>query len=180
MAAALSLVFSAPTTVAGMTPRTAGEYDLKAAFLFNFAHFVEWPPEAYATAHTPITIGILGDDPFGSSLDQMVAHETVNNRKLIVRRYRSLEELGSCHILFISPSQADRMSEVLDRLERRSVLTVGDGGDFASRAGMIGFEVVNRRLHLRINLAAVSAAKLTISSKLLRQADIVNPTGGSQ
>lgn len=156
------------------------EYDLKAAFLFNFAHFVEWPQRVFANASTPITIGILGDDPFGGSLDEIVAHETVGQRKLVVRRYRTVDQVEDCHILFISPSETKRLDLVLGRLGHRSVLTVGDTGDFASRSGMIGFQVVQRRLRLRINLAAANAAGLTISSKLLRQAEIVGPGGVAQ
>jgi hypothetical protein len=151
------------------------EYDLKAAFLFNFARFVEWPPDAFATAATPLTIGILGDDPFGESLDDIVADESVHNRKLTVRRYASLETLGPCQILFVCPSEAGHWEQIAARLDRHSVLTVGEGSTFTDHSGMIGFEMVRNRLRLRINLAAARAAKLTISSQLLRQAKIVGP-----
>src|SRR5262245_36573345 len=83
------------------------EYQLKAVFLFNFAQFVEWPSAAFPEAQTPLVIGILGEDPFGAYLDETVRGETVNNRSLIVRRYRRVEEIETCHILFISRSEAE-------------------------------------------------------------------------
>lgn len=151
----------------------AQEYDLKAAFLFNFAQFVEWPPDAFPTPTTPITIGVLGDDPFGASLDAVVAGETIRNRPLSVRRFRAVEQVDSCHILFVSSSEASQLDHIAKALGRRSILTVGETKDFAANAGIIGFELSQRRLRLRINLAAATDARLTISSKLLRQAQIV-------
>ena len=102
------------------------EYDLKAAFLFNFAQFVEWPAEAFGEGRAPIVIGILGSDPFGRSLDDIVAGETIRSRPLVVRRYQSIEQADTCHILFISSSEAGQLEHVLKTLGRRSVLTVGD------------------------------------------------------
>jgi hypothetical protein len=151
----------------------AQEYDLKAAFLFNFAQFVEWPEDAFAGAATPITIGILGEDPFGKSLDEIVANEVVHDRRLIVRRYRTIDQIEDCHILFISQAESKRMDHIFTRLGSRSVLTVGDADDFMARDGIIGFKMARNRLRLRINPAVAKAAKLTISSKLLRQAEIV-------
>src|SRR2546425_7693406 len=100
------------------TPRSSvtPEYDLKAAFLFNFARFVEWPAEAFADATSPFTIGILGDDPFGKSLDAIVASETVRDRPLLVRRYRSVEQVDTCHILFVSSSEAGQLDHIAKAL----------------------------------------------------------------
>jgi hypothetical protein len=169
----LACLPAVPGAAAARAPTLTREYDLKAAFLFNFARFVEWPADAFATDATPITIGILGDDPFGRSLDEIVANEAVGSRKLIVRRYASVEDVEACHILFVSASQAGRLEQIVARLGKRSILTVGDTAGFASRAGMIGFEMARSRLKLRINLSAARAARLTISSQLLRQATIV-------
>jgi len=155
----------------------AQEYDLKGAFLFNFARFVEWPKDAFAEAATPITIGILGDDPFGARLDAIVAGETIRDRPLLVRRYRSIEQVDACHILFISSSEASRLDRIAKTLAHRSILTVGETKDFAIHSGIIGFELGQRRLRLRINLDAATEARLTISSKLLRQAQIVRSSG---
>ena len=173
-----ALAASSPAR-AGPAPggRPVKEYDLKAAFLFNFAQFVEWPSEAFPSADAPIIIGVLGDDPFGESLDEIVANEAVRNRRLVIKRFHSVEEIGPCHILFISPTESTSLSRVLASLRHRSILTVGETPDFATRSGMIGFVVSNKRLKLRINLAATRAAQLTISSKLLRQAQIVHGSG---
>jgi hypothetical protein len=160
--------------VAGPAGATATrEYDLKAVFLFHFAEFVEWPHESFAEATTPITVGVLGENPFGKTLEEIVANETVRGRKLQIVHYGTVEEIGPCHILFVSPSESRRLAGLREALGARSVLTVGDGKDFAEKDGMIGFVTARDRLKLRINLAAATAAKLTISSKLLRQAEIV-------
>jgi len=164
-----SAAFAATLPEGGVTQ----EYDLKAAFLFNFTRFVEWPDAAFANAAAPITIGIVGGDPFGESLDEIVADETVDNRKLVVRRFRSIEQVEDCQILFIHPSLVSHMEQLRARLGGRSVLTVGENKEFTARGGMIAFETVKNRVRLRVNLEAARAAKLTISSMLLRQAKIV-------
>ena len=174
---ALGAIVPFPAESTTRLPSAAQEYDLKAAFLFNFAGFVEWPADAFADAGAPLTIGVLGDDPFGSSLDELVAGETIRNRPLLVRRYRTVEEVEGCQILFVSSSEAERLDQIARVLARRSILTVGESKDFALRAGIIGFELTERRLRLRINLAAASDARLTISSKLLRQAQIIRSNG---
>jgi hypothetical protein len=150
------------------------EYQLKAVFLFNFAQFVEWPARAFAGPDAPLVIGVLGDDPFGSYLDEIVRAETVNGRPLEVRRYRGVDEIGTCHILFVSRKEADRLQGVLDSLRGRSILTVSDADRFATRGGMIRFLTDHNRIRLRINLEAAQAANLTLSSKLLRPAQIVS------
>lgn len=151
----------------------ASEYQVKAVFLFNFAQFVEWPPAAFPDSQTPIVLGILGDDPFGEFLDETVRGETVNGRAFAVQRYHAIEDISTCHILFISQSERPRMEQTLARLKDRSTLTVGDGDGFTQRGGMIRFITEENRVRLRINVGATRAANLTISSKLLRAADVV-------
>jgi hypothetical protein len=170
---ALSLVLLLPASSAGA--KITHEYDLKAAFVFHFAQFVKWPPEAWPGRGSPLTIGILGEDPFGKSLDEIIANETVDGHKLLVRRFQNLNQIDSCQILFISASEKDRLGSILSRLGHRSILTVGETEDFAQRSGMIGFVISEKRLRLAVNVAAASAANLTISSKLLRQSQIVGP-----
>jgi hypothetical protein len=150
------------------------EYQLKAVFLFNFAQFVEWPASAFPGPDAPLVIGVLGEDPFGTYLDETVRAETVNGRPLEVRRYRGVEEIGTCHILFVSRLEEGRLREVLDSLRGRSILTVSDAARFATRGGMVGFVTDHNRIRLRINLEAAQAAHLTLSSKLLRPAQIVS------
>jgi len=163
----------APGADAETSGKLTQEYDLKAAFLFNFAQFVDWPADAFPSPSTPITIGILGEDPFGRSLDEVVAQETAHGRALVVRRYPAADRIDACHILFIAASEAGRMESVLAPLARRSILTVGETQEFTEHSGIITFGVKQHRLRLRINMAAARAARLTISSKLLRQSEIV-------
>lgn len=157
----------------GQSQPAPSEYQIKAVFLFNFAQFVDWPPDAFADRDAPLVIGILGDDPFGGSLDAAVRNETVNSRKLVVLRYKRIEEIGSCHLLFISQSESRRTEAIVAALHDRSILTVADFTGAALRGVMIRFITEKNRVRLRINLEAAKAARLTLSSKLLRPAEIV-------
>lgn len=177
LAVVLALLVAVPV---GAAPKLTHEYDLKAAFMFHFAQFVEWPSKAMPEKNTPFTIGIFGNDPFGKSLDDMVGSEAVRGHKLVVRRFQNISQIDSCHILFVSPSEQAQLDQILSRLRGRSVLTVGETKDFAQRSGIIGFVIAEKRLRLAVNLAAANAAKLTISSKLLRQSEIVGPSGVRQ
>lgn len=151
------------------------EYQVKAVFLFNFAQFVEWPAQAFADAGSPLVLGVLGDDPFDTVLEEAVRSEKVNNRSLVVRRYRRPEDIEDCHILFICRSEASHFGEIVARLHDRSILTVGDAEGFNLRGGMIRFITESNKTRLRINAEAAKAAHLTLSSKLLRPAEIVAP-----
>jgi len=171
---ALAILALLPVTAAA-APRAAPsrEYQIKAGFLFNFIRFVDWPPGAFPDANAPLVIGILGEDPFGPFLDDMVGGQTVNGRPLVVERFRSVDEISACHILYISRSEAGRLDEILARLKGRNILTVGDANAFALHGGVIGFATESNRTRLKINLEAARTADLTISSKLLRPAEIV-------
>ena len=170
LSAASLLLLAHPS---GAAARVTQEYDLKAVFLLNFARFVDWPADAFQAASTPIVIGVLGADPFGTTLQETVANESAHERKVIVQHYRSVAEIEPCQILFVPDSESAQWQRVAGQLAHRSTLTVGENRDFTARAGMIAFDRNGRRLRLRINLAAATAARLTISSKLLRQAEIV-------
>ena len=169
------LLALAAAPVRAQAPAAPTEYQVKAVFLFNFSQFVDWPAAAFADGRAPLVIGVLGSDPFGATLDEIVRGETVNGRPLAVRRYQSVEQIDVCHILFIERSQSERLDAVLAALKGRNVLTVGDFEGFARRGGMIRFMTVGNKIRLRINLAAAQEAKVTISSKLLRPAEIVAP-----
>ncbi len=169
--AATSWLLAAASVLHAATP----EYQVKAVFLFNFAQFVEWPAGAFADAGSPLVFGVLGDDPFDTVLEEAVRSEKVNNRPLVVRRYRRPEDIEDCHILFISRSEAPHFGEIVARLHDRSILTVGDAEGFNLRGGMIRFITESNKTRLRINAEAAKAAHLTLSSKLLRPAEIVAP-----
>lgn len=149
------------------------EYQIKAVFLFNFAQFVEWPATAFPDPQAPLILGVLGDDPFGALLDETVRDEKIGRHPLLIQRYRQVEQIGDCHILFISQSERGRLESVLTRLTGRNILTVSDADGFALRGVMIRFITEKGRIRLRINLDAAKAAGLTLSSKLLRPAEIV-------
>lgn len=152
----------------------ASEYQVKAVFLYNFAQFVDWPSEAFPDSTAPFVIGILGDDPFGDFLDETVRGERLQGRSFEVRHFQTPGEIKTCHILFISRPD-DLVQGILGRLGSRPILTVSDEVGFAERGGMV--RLVNDRNHIRlqINLEAVQAANLMISSKLLRVAEIAKP-----
>jgi hypothetical protein len=162
-------------TAGSALAQSTGEYQLKAIFLFKFAQFVQWPPPAFSDAKSPLIIGVLGDDPFGSQLDEAVAGESADGRRLAIQRYQSVDEIKTCHILFVCSSEDERLDQILEQLKGRDVLTVGETDAFARRGGMIQFRFENSKLRLTVNLPATSAANLTISSKLLRSVDMIAP-----
>lgn len=153
-------------------PQPSREYQLKAVFLFNFSQFVELPAGTFPDANTPFVIGILQEDPFGSYLDETVEGEQVNGHPLIVKRFRHVEEIKQCHILFIRESKVDNLKEIFSKLKGRNMLIVGDAPKFAELGGMIRFFMESNKIKLQVNLEAVKTANLTISSKLLRLAEI--------
>jgi hypothetical protein len=174
----LWLVLAVLATGSAPVLAAPSEYQVKAVFLFNFAQFVDWPAEAFPRPDAPFVIGILGQDPFGSQLDDVVRGETVNKRTLVVERYRSVEEIRNCNILFIGSNEAGHLDEILMALKGRSILTVGDADSAGQRGVMIQLVNENNRIRLRINVAAAKAGNLTISSKLLRPAEIVGAGEG--
>lgn len=169
---ALALFCSAAPAAPEQTG-TAAEYQLKAVFLFNFAQFVEWPAKAFRDPKSPLVIGVLGDDPFGSYLDDLVSGEKVGERTLIVRRYRHAEDPGECHIVFICRSEVRDLDKIVARLKDRNVLTVGDVDTFNRQGGMVRFAMEGGKIRLRINVEAAKSCGLTISSKILRPGTIV-------
>jgi YfiR/HmsC-like len=149
------------------------EDQVEAVFVFNFSHFVEWPPEAFDAPSEPFVIGILGEDPFGAHLDDVVRGEQIDGHPLQVQRFRSVTEIKHCQILFIDQSERGRIGQILAALNGRSMLTVSQADGAAERGVMIQFATENSRIRLRINVESARAAGLTISSKLLRPATII-------
>jgi hypothetical protein len=168
-AAAVALALLGPAWGRAAAPEY-GEYDVKAAFLYNFAKFVEWPADAFIGEREPITLCILGDDPFGESLEAMVRGETVGGRQILIDRTRRRGELRSCHILFVSRSESQRLPQVLAELRGASVLTVGDTPGFLEAGVLINFTLQDHKVRFGINPRAAERSRLKISSKLLRLA----------
>jgi hypothetical protein len=153
------------------------EYQIKAAYLFNFLKFVEWPDDAFSDPLAPIVIGIAGEDPFGSALPNVIIGKTVQGRDLVIRKYRDGEDLRSAHILFINVREKKRIPQLLAGLRGSSVLTVADSGEFLVEGGMIQLYYQDNRIRFAINVEATGRAKLKISSKLLSLARVVGGSG---
>jgi hypothetical protein len=147
--------------------------ELEAAFLYKFIAYVDWPPQTLDGPEAPFVIGVLGNDPFGKILDDNVAGEKVRGHSIEVRRYRSMNEVNRCQILFIASSEAPKLQSILDKIKGRSILTVSDLPDFARAGGMVGFVSQNNKIRFQINHDAALQAKLSISAKLLQLAQIV-------
>lgn len=155
---------------AGLPAQPAAEYDVKAAFLYNFAKFVEWPQDAPAG---PISIGVIGRDPFEGKLEKAVLGKRVNGREFAVLHLRGEADARACHIVFIGPSEQKRLPEILRAMQHWPVLTVGDSPGFCAHGGVIGFKIVSDRVGFDINPDAAERAQLRLSSKLLSVAGTV-------
>lgn len=147
--------------------QTSNEYQVKAAFLYNFAKFVDWPGNAFANNNAPLVIGVIGDDPFGAALDQAINGKRINGRALGVSRLKWGQDLRSCHILFISSSERKRLPQIIQSLKGSSVLTVGDMDQFYQQGGIINFLLEANKVKFEINSWGADQARLRISSKLL-------------
>lgn len=162
------------------------EYEVKAAFIYNFLKFVDWPEEKTARNGNQIIIGIIGEDPFGSAVD-IFKGKTVENRSLIIKRFEGLrqlkemaekdkqaneklESLKACHLLFICPSERKLVREIVDLVGKDSVLTVGDTEEIIKSGGIIGFTMEDNKIRFDINLTAAEKTRIKISSQLLRLA----------
>jgi len=145
------------------------EYEVKAAYLYNFGRFVEWPAKVSAASEF-FGICVLGDDPFGASFDATIAGESINGKKVVVTRIKKPQDASSCRILFISSSEESRLKEILATLDKISVLTVSDISQFARRGGMIQFVTEANRVRFEVNLTNAEHAALTLSSQLLKVA----------
>ena len=142
------------------------EYQTKAAFLFNFAKFVEWPNHKFTQADSPLIIGVVGSDPFGGLLEEAAQDQRIDQRIIVVRHVDSREELRKCHIIFISRSETARFSSILSDVHSDCVLTVGESDKFINKGGMINFIMVGNMVRFEINDGAARHAGLKISSKL--------------
>jgi hypothetical protein len=142
------------------------EARLKAAFLFNFAKFVEWPAESFAERTSPFIIGVLDNSEFAGELEKTVLAKKIDEHPINVRLFRTAADIGDCHILFVT-AENKRPSEVIRRLEGKPILTVGESERFLEAGGMITFLSENQKIRFQINHEVAKAARLSVSSKLL-------------
>jgi hypothetical protein len=148
------------------------EYQVKAAFLYNFAKFVEWPPGTFASPNDPVAICIVGQDPFGSALEDMVQGKKIGDRAFTVRRLRDTQQASNCQILFIGAGESKRTRALLETLKSTGILTVGETDDFTAAGGIIGLKLEGTRVRLQIAPETADRVRLRISSKLLGLAEI--------
>jgi hypothetical protein len=160
--------------------RKPTEYEVKAAYLYNFGKFVRWPTSAVATSSgEPFLICILGQDPFGATLDSTVNGESIDGKRLAVRHIASASEALKCRVLFISTSEERHLEGVLSELSEHPVLTVSDIPGFVNRGGDIGFVNQGEKIRFQVNLGASAKAGLVLSSDLLKVAVSVKRDGQS-
>jgi hypothetical protein len=149
-------------------PPPVSEYEVKAAFLFNFAKFVEWPGQERGSGS--VTIGVVGFDPFGETLDQVVRGKMVGSKSIAIRRFADLEQMESCDILFIGRTESSTLDEILKALEGTATLTVGEDEEFVRKGGIIRFFTQESKIRFEINLDAAEYEGLRLSSRLLQVA----------
>lgn len=178
----LTVCFGALTLPALAVPAAGAEFSapqVKAAFLYHFARFVDWPAEVFSTADAPLVLGILGQDPVGTAAMQSLADKKVKGRPLEVRLLSGIKEAKRCHILFISAAEQPRLVRLLDSLRGSSTLTVSDIEHFAERGGTIGLSTVEQKIRFEINVEAAREAGLVISSQLLTLATAIHRSTGT-
>lgn len=164
LAAILLLLAGAPRAAAA--DERSLEFPVKAAFLYKFGSFVEWPNGAFSGPRSPVHLCVVGQDPFGRTLDQVVRGQTINGRPIEIRRMAAIAPGSGCHIAFLGGSGDQSPGAAARALEHDPVLTVSDGGAGADRAE-IEFVIRDNRVRFRIDQKAAAASGLTISSKLL-------------
>jgi len=152
--------------------QASGEYQVKAAFLYNFLKFVDWPAQSFASDSSPFIIGVVGDDRFNSAIDQAISGKTANGRSIIAKRFKSFKSLTYCHILFISTSERDNVRQIL-ATTGPGVLTVSESDGFIQSGGIINFTIVDSKVRFEINHSAADRAGVKISAKLLSLARAV-------
>ena len=155
------------------------DYDVKAAYLYNFGRFVEWPANVASAQNDSFTVCVLGQDPFGQVLDGALAGETIAGKRVAAKRISNLQESANCQILFLTSGEEARLNTIIKALNKQAVLTVSDMPQFSQRGGMIQFVLEGKRVRFEVNLAAVQHAGLTLSSELLKVATTVRRNSSS-
>jgi len=162
--------------IASADHRSSSEYEIKGAFLYNFAKFVEWPAADVQKSSETFVLGILGRDPFGNQLDELLDGKTVQDKKIILKRFDKVAEVSGCNVLFISASEEKSLPSILADLKGRPILTVSDMPDFVEEGGVVGFSVEGKKVRFSINTKAADSANLKVSSQLLKLAKSIIST----
>jgi hypothetical protein len=166
--AMLVIVAALGATPCGATADESLERSVEAAFLYKFGHYVEWPESAFASPTSPFNLCIVGDDPFGSTLDKVVEGESINGRSIVIRRLKKLAKDSGCHILYLGNSETQDADQIMEDIRDSNILTVSDTDNSgAGGTGIIAFVIANNHVRFNIDDEAAAQNKLVISSKLL-------------
>ncbi len=154
---------------AGAEERTYGEYEIKAAFLYSFVKFVDWPEKGSAQGKTTMSLCVIGKDPFGAALDE-IRGKTVRGKRLEVRHISAPRELRECQVLFVSSSERERLARIVEWAKEANVLTIGDSAGFGEQGVIINLVIEENKVKFEINVERARQARLVVSSKLLKLA----------
>ena len=163
----VSLAAMALVPALAQVDRAAAETQIKAAFLYKFSGFVEWPPKAFARPDSPFTIGVIGADELATDLEQIVKGRTVLERAVVVRRMRRGESVAGIQMLFIGQAEGTRLAEILAIAKGQSVLTVTESENALSHGSMINFVFVDDKVRFDVALPQAERGALKISARLL-------------
>ncbi|VAW67661.1 hypothetical protein MNBD_GAMMA09-1487 [hydrothermal vent metagenome] len=166
------MVFLCTIILSGNAQAIGIDYKIKAAYLYQFTKFTQWPVQQFSDKNTPIRICVLGRSPFGNLLD-IFSSKTSQNRSLSIKYLPSLKNILNCHVVFISRSEEKRLTQILHKIAHSPVLTVSDMDDFVRRGGIIGFVPKRKKVGIEINIGASSASGAKLSSKLLEIATLI-------
>lgn len=169
----LWIVLAAAIPAADGQENKFNEYEVKAAFIYNLAKFIEWPDKSMDRKST-LTIYILGNAPFGSALDA-IRGKTIKEKAIVVKKTDSLNILKNGDILFISNSEKERLDQILNEISRLPILTIGDTESFAENGVIVNFYIEDKKVRFEINIEAAKRAGLRVSSNLLKLARIISP-----
>ena len=146
------------------------EADLKAAFLYNFTKFVEWPSNAFAAEDSPFVVGIIGDEEFAATLRKLLQDKKAHGHPFLVRRLTQNGEASACQILFVRESEMKRFNAIFESIKRLPILTVGESEEFLEFGGMFNLLFEDKQLRFEVNPGPAENAGLKVSSKVLRLA----------
>ena len=174
MTRSLACVLGCALVTSPARAQPAQEYALKAAVLYNITKFVEWPPQAFKGRSDPLTVCVLGENPFGDALIEALNGKLHESRGFNVRNFRDISSAGGCQVLFVSASEQKRFRSILDEVSARATLTIGDADGFTAAGGILNLKLEELKVRLQVNLAAAEKSGIRISSRLLSLAEIVN------
>jgi hypothetical protein len=169
----LGILLTTAVAAAAVPGQEIEEYQFKAAFLYNVAKFVEWPPGAFKGPNDPIVSCILGETPLDSVLEQGAKGKTVGDRKFVMRHISDVRQASGCHILFVSASERKRWRSIFEGTKNSGILTVGESDGFATEGGVINFKLDGDKIRIQVNLEAANQEGLRLSSRLLSLSQIV-------